>query len=240
MHQSVSVQGLTASGKPGAVRHLAVGQSTTFSTCLCGGCPYDLLIPTCRKPHAAGRIIAYHDHWRIDNLSRTAMLVVEDMENPCHLITVPASRLATTVSFELARVTNYGTPLVNIFGPEPAHAADCIAPCPAHTSASGTWEIDRRAAYFAVLLALCEPRLRGDQYSLLPTSADIAISLKRRGIDLSSAAVDTQIEYLVQRLSIRPSERAARRGPTWRKLALAQFAIRHGLVLPDDLARSLR
>jgi serine/threonine-protein kinase len=113
--------------------------------------------------------------------------------------------------------------------------------------------LDRQAKYFLVLVALCEPRLRGASLAALPTTAQVADRLRRLpGCEqLTPRAVDFHIEYLVRRkLRLRSAEaragddgRAAamsgtdgKEGFAARRMLLADFVLRFGIVAEDDLA----
>lgn len=68
--------------------------------------------------------------------------------------------------------------------------------CPAIRSPSDP-SLDPGARYFAVLAALCEPVLADGPGAPVPTSSDIAARL-----DLSARAVDSHIDYLVDKFDI--------------------------------------
>lgn len=242
---SVSVQSAVAggagAGRAAAVRHLHPGESVLFAACGCGGCRYDLVVPVpAGVAIGVGRITAGTDHWRLDNPG-PAPLVVEDLEQPPDLITAPAGRAGVVVPFELARVGTGQQPLVTVFGPEPADGAAPVRPCRSATGLAGPGRrLDPQAIYFAVLVTLCEPRLRQSADASLPTSAEIAQRLARRGITVSPRAVDWHIEYLADKLGLRPAglEPRPRRG--WRKEAVAAAALRRLLVRPEHVPRLAR
>lgn len=235
MRPAVSV--MVPGGSPTAVWHLLPGQLLQFGECHCGRCQIDLLVPVSRAEPVAGRVRAYHDHWRLDNLGVPA-LTVTDLEQPCHRLLVVSGRTGMVVPFELGRVFAGDQPVATVFGPEPARGS-LQAPCPATPSATHRNDLDPDTTYFAVLVALCEPRLRpaveNSEYpaaATLPTSAEIAQALCRQGRSVTTAAVDRHIDYLVSKLDLRPRDPQQRRKRGWRKEALASAALARGLVGP--------
>src|SRR5262245_51806181 len=101
------------------VRRLAVGEGVTFGTCACGACEFDIVIGTAGGGHSIGRVTAAKDYWTLDNLGSQVPLVVQDLEEPDHIITVRPNRLKVAIAFELAEVVAMGRPIVVVFGPEP-------------------------------------------------------------------------------------------------------------------------
>lgn len=234
MRPVVSVQTIANSGQGPSVRHLLPGHSVTIGTCLCEKCGFDLPLSSNLRAPVTARVTAYHDHWRIDNLSDGLRLVIEDLENAQHLVTVPAARTEMVMPFELARVQVLGTTLAIVYGPEPADSRIPRVTCPALAVSGAAGQLDRSTVHFSVLLALCEPRLRGIADAPLPTSVEIARSLRKRSIRISPAAVDSHIAYLVEKLNLKAGAGVgSSRG--WRKERLASTAIRHGLIGPEDL-----
>lgn len=234
MKTVATVQRISSTGTR-KVRDLGPGESVTFGVCGCGACGFDLPAEARAGGQAAGRVIAFADHWRLVNLSQGARLVVEDLENAHHLITVPAARFQTVVPFELARISAAGVAMATVYGPEPVAQPEPVAACPAIVSTGPPHGLDQETTYFVVLTALCAPRLKGLVDAPLPTSIEVSAVLARRGLTVTPFAVDAQIAYLVQKLGLRPEEDAGRPKRSWRKEALVSFAIRHGLVSPEQL-----
>jgi len=233
MHPVVSVQRVGDASQAPWVRHLRPGQSVRFLTCSCRGCEADLVVPAPRRIPAAGRVAAYPDHWRLDNPGQ-APLTVENLEQSQDLITVPAGRDGVVVPFELARVNAGQVRLVTVFGPEPAGRPAGVPLCPG-TGGRIERALDPHSTYFAVLVALCEPRLRRSAEAGLPTSAEIAQRLGHRGIAITPRAVDWHIEYLIDKLGLRPGCPAGRAKRSWRKEAVAAAALRGLLVGPEHI-----
>lgn len=216
------------------VRHLLPGQSVTLGTCVCSKRDLDIPLPLGLWGPVAGRVKAYNDHWRIDNLSDGRKLVIEDLENSQHLVTVPAARAEVVMPFELTRVRVLDSTIAIVYGPEPATATVTCGGCPATAGDATARLLDRSTVYYSVLLALCEPRLRGMVDAPLPTSAEIARRLQQLNISISPVAVDSHVAYLVDKLDLRV-ERNTGGKRSWRKEKLVDVAIRHGLIDPEDL-----
>ncbi|MDG4832681.1 hypothetical protein O7627_25720 [Solwaraspora sp. WMMD1047] len=214
------------------VHDLHLGESITFGTCLCTNCDFDMMLRP-EQGAVAGRVTAYGDHWRIDNLSEGRPLVVEDLENAHQLVSVPAATLQVVMPFELARVLVSDRTIALVYGPEPETADISDATCPA-AGPDEPSPLDRSATYFSVLVALCEPRLRGIVDAPPPTSAQIAAKLQRNGTPISPIAVDSQIAYLVEKLDLKPETPDGHRR-SWRKERLISAVLRRGLIEPADL-----
>lgn len=238
MRPVVSVQ--ATGSPPSAVHQLSTGAQLRFGACRCGDCPYELRLPG-TTPSVAGHVTADRDHWRLTNHGQVDLLVF-DLERSHDMITVPTGRLAVVVPFELARIIGEGRPLLTVFGPEPGPPAPAPTDCPALPDHRPPTLLNPDATYFAVLVTLCEPRLRpvhGLRSAApppLPTSAEIAHRLRQRGFAVSARAVDSHIDYLIDKLRLRDpgTTGAARR--TWRKETLVTTAIRRGLVAHEHLS----
>jgi serine/threonine-protein kinase len=233
MRSSVSIITPSVTGESAQAYDLCPGQSVTFGPCNCGRCLLDVKVANTRVGGVTGRLIACEDHWRIANFGPTARLVVEDLEHAYHLITV-AAQTSAVVPFELADVSVGGFHLLRVFGPE-AQGPSAQAPVARPSCAQAADPLHVDTAYFAVLVALCEPRLRGFAGTPLPTSAEIAEALRHKGLTLSSRAVDAHIEYLLDKLALALPRDKAQSRHVWRKEILVTTAIRRGLVGPEHL-----
>jgi hypothetical protein len=175
------------------------GDSATFGPCLCGRCGLDLALDE-DAPWFVGEITATTGHWLLTNLCPSQALLVENLENSYEYLTVDPGRHLAPVAFELSRVgpaDGLRGPELTVFGPEPQQAHARPAPCSAVRKPRAT--LNPRATYYAVLRALCEPRLRGAASAPLPTSDEIAHSLGSR---MNARAVDGHIEYVTGKLGL--------------------------------------
>lgn len=229
----LSVQAPASGDRPGAVWHLAPGEHLTFGRCPCEGCGFEVVIDApVADPGLAGAVTAHADHWRLHNLSSSAVLLARDLEDPGQCVRLMPGRVAVAMPFELAAVTSPGPwpGQLTVFGPEP------VAEVSADRTADGGCRRSRSAPllnpstnYFAVLRALCAPRPVGPTPERLPTSAELSARLAAQGLTVSLRAVDRHIDYLVERFGLEPEEwRGFGRG--WKREALAREAIRLGVL----------
>ena len=117
-----------------------------------------------------------------------------------------------------------GVSVTVFFSPSPAQA---VGPgCPA-ISPRPEPVLDPNALHVSVLSALCESALLEEPTGHMPTSSDIAARL-----DLSPRAVDSHIDYLIEKLDI-PAP--TYRGVGWKRSALIAYVRAH-----ESLARALR
>lgn len=222
MRQTVTIQApaLGARSTPRQIR-LHSGESATFGLCACGECAIDLPLPGAHARWFAGEVTAAGQHWLLTNLSDTGPLIVENLENSFEYLTVEPCRCGAPVPFELARVTPAecaDAPDITVFGPEPRHTKAHARRCAAAPRRRPL--LDRGSTYFAVLSALCEPRMVGPVTAPLPTSAEIATLLSGRGARVTVRAVDAHVEYVTGKLGLR---RGIGRD------VLVATAIRHGV-----------
>jgi hypothetical protein len=194
---------IQAPGSPGQTPkriELHDGESATFGPCLCGHCGLDLPLASRTSPWFAGQITATSGHWLLTNLCPGQTFLVENLESSYEYLTVEPGRKLAPIPFELARVVvadSPGAPVVTVFGPEPQHVTPRPKPCTAIRKPRPS--VDRSATYFAVLQALCEPRLHGAATAPLPTSEEIA---RRLGSVMTARAVDAHIEYVTGKLGL--------------------------------------
>jgi hypothetical protein len=220
---------------------LRPGESTSLGPCPCVGCSFDVVLPADRAgASVALRVTAASDHWRLTNLGSTR-LVVENRDQPIEYFTLDTHRAEVPVPFEAANVgsgARGGVELV-VLGPRSVVADAGREAC--RRSTSSGYGIDRTTIYFAVMVALCEARLRSGPGAALPASSQIATTIQRwRGVELSPRAVDGHIDYLIDKMGIRPAtaETAGRRG--WKREALVAAALRGGLVSIADVTTPSR
>ncbi|MBB5869976.1 hypothetical protein F4553_003355 [Allocatelliglobosispora scoriae] len=210
-------------GRPSTVIGLRSGQSAVLGWCGCGRCQGIHRIP--QEHGITVRITAEQDQWRLCNLS-TMPIVVEDMEDPDLVITIPADRRLVAVTIELAQVRalhrGFAQPALKIFGPA-QRSVDEPTVCAAPTHHSPQLNEDTR--YFATLVALCAPRLRESPVATLPTAREIAEMFTAIGQPTTQRAVDSHLDAIRARLKLIGEPREA----------LATEAIRCGIVRRDHL-----
>jgi hypothetical protein len=146
-----------------------------------------------------GEIAVGPDRWRIANLSDGMSMMVTDVDNSADPTVVwPGEWLPFSHDMAIVTPLDKSDALsVTVFftpGSTTSRAGACG--CPAIGRRSDP-SLDPGARYFAVLAALCGPVLFEGPGAPVPTSADIAARL-----DLSARAVDSHIDYLVDKFGI--------------------------------------
>jgi hypothetical protein len=221
-------------------KELAPGQSLSFGRGA-PGVPLDLRLENPTVPRLAGEILAVEDHWRLSNFSDSRTYVVENPEGGGEYLRVAPRRASCPVPFEFSRVvlsTQGPTASFQVYAPlhlyvEPSDKE------PVDLDGSTTmsaFSLDQDATYFLVLVALCEPRLRGESFTAVPTSRQVMERLSGRpGRNPTLRAVNFHIDYLAeQKLRIKqPFEEERLDG---KRAAVVDLALRFGLVQDEHLS----
>ncbi|MFF5182717.1 FHA domain-containing protein [Streptomyces sp. NPDC000345] len=196
-----------------------------------------------RIPHEgvsrrAGEIAAQGAFWTLSNFSRGQTYVVENPEGAGEHIKVAPGRLDAPVPFEFARMVlpAAGDLLaVEVWAPRHDYLGTTSGLDGATTAPA--FSLDRTKRYFAVLAALCEPRLRGAPHAPLPTVDQVVARLRPGWPAASRTSVQWNIDYLAVKLRLKPGPETADPGPrlNGKKEALVSLALRFDLVREDDL-----
>ncbi|KAB7833456.1 hypothetical protein J7W19_32430 [Streptomyces mobaraensis NBRC 13819 = DSM 40847] len=185
------------------------------------------------QPGSAAVVAGHPGHWSVTNLHAEDTYFVENMERGGEFVKVPPRRKDFPIPFELARLVlpvarRIG--VVNVYGPEPSY----LAAAAASDTASNWPRLDERSAYFRVLVALCEPQLRGYPPGAVPTTAEVIDRLRGgpRTPPMSRAAVNHHINYLAtEKLQVTEWAGAADgKRSYWKREAVVAMALRSGLV----------
>lgn len=155
------------------------------------------------------------------NLSRYASLVLWDLEDPRQRLKLPPGKPAIPIPFELARVGVLGageSGFLTVIGPEPKASDATPRPCHGGTALP---QLDPTATYYAVLQVLCDAWADSGR-GRLPSSAEVALALRDRGLAISTRAVDHHINYLIRRTRIDQN------GPSRKREALVQLCVQQG------------
>jgi serine/threonine-protein kinase len=192
-------------------------------------------------PRLAGEILAVEDHWRLSNFSDGLTLVVENPEGGGEYLRVTPRRASCPIPFEFSRVV-FGTQGLDtsfqVYAPQHLYVepADMELSELNGSTTISAFSLDQEATYFLVLVALCEPRLRGESFTAVPPSRQIMERLSELpGRRLSVRAVNFHIDYLAeQKLRIKqPFEEERLDG---KRTAVVDTALRFGLVREEHLA----
>ncbi|MER6403323.1 FHA domain-containing protein [Streptomyces viridosporus] len=215
--------------------HLAPGERLAFGRSAHGN---GLRIAHDGVSRRAGEITAQGAFWLLSNLSREQTYVVENPEGAGEHIKVGPGRLDAPVPFEFSRIVLPASgellPL-EVWAPRHDHVR--FADDPDGTATAPAFSLDRTKRYFAVLAALCEPRLRGAPHAPLPTVEQVVERLRPAWPAASRASVQWNIDYLAVKLRLKPGPETADPGPrlNGKKESLVSLALRFDLVREDDL-----
>ncbi|MGW0731072.1 FHA domain-containing protein [Streptomyces sp. NPDC002851] len=193
-------------------------------------------------PRDAGRITAHRAFWILSNHSRTQTYVVENPEGAGEHIKVAPGRVDAPIPFEFSRVVlpACGELLAfDVWAPRHTFRDHAAAGGLTGATTAPGFALDRTKRYFAVLTALCEPRLRGVPHAPLPTLDELVTRLSAVWPGAKRSAVYWNIDYLAVKLRLKPPTDAVPEGPTARingkKESLVSLALRFDLVREEDL-----
>jgi hypothetical protein len=200
--------------------------------------PGGLLIAHDGVSRRAGEITAHGTFWTLSNLCTHQTYVVENPEGAGEHIKVAPGRLEAPVPFEFSRIVlpaagdllpvEVWAPRHDFLRAEGGGDGETTAPA---------FSVDRTKRYFAVLAALCEPRLRGAPHAPLPTVEQVVERLRPTWPAASRTSVQWNIDYLAVKLRLKPGPESAEPGPrlNGKKESLVSLALRFDLVREDDL-----
>ncbi|SDN01289.1 hypothetical protein SAMN04487981_103252 [Streptomyces sp. cf386] len=197
----------------------------------------DLTIAHDGVSRRAGQITAQGAFWILSNLSREQTYVVENPEGAGEHIKVGPGRLDAPVPFEFSRIVLPAAgDLLPIEVWAPRHDYRSEDGLDGATTAPA-FSVDRTKRYFAVLAALCEPRLRGEPHAALPTVDQVVDRLRPNWPAASRTSVQWNIDYLAVKLRLKPGPEEADTGPrlNGKKESLVSLALRFDLVRENDL-----
>jgi hypothetical protein len=219
----------------GQVR-IAAGERLTFGR---AGTDSGMTIDHGGVPRVAGEITAHRSFWLLSNLSEDQTYVVENPEGAGEHLKIAPGRMEAPVPFEFARVVlpAAGDLLAfDVWAPRHAFRSADRRGLPG-TATAPAFALDRTSRYFAVLAALCEPRLRGEPHAPLPAAEQLVERLHPVWPTVSRSSVYWNIDYLALKLRLRPGPDTAEPGlrVNGKKESLVSLALRFDLVREDDL-----
>ncbi|TDC37080.1 serine/threonine protein kinase [Actinomadura sp. KC345] len=221
-------------------RKLAPGESLTFGRGA-PGVPVDLRLNNPAVPRLAGEILAVDDYWKLSNFSDSRAVVVENPEGSGEYVRVTPRRASCPIPFEFSRVV-FGIEGLDtsfqVYAPQHIYVQPAdLEWCEMNGSATiSAFSLDQDAIYFLVLVALCEPRLRGESLTAVPPSRQVMERLNELpGRRLSVRAVNFHIDYLAeQKMRVKqPFEQERQDG---KRMAVVDTALRFGLVREEHLS----
>ncbi|GGS80544.1 FHA domain-containing protein [Streptomyces violaceus] len=232
---SVIVVPPTCGSADGQVR-IATGERLTFGR---AGADGGLTIDHAGVPRVAGEITAHRSFWLLSNLSEDQTYVVENPEGAGEHLKIAPGRMEAPVPFEFSRVVlpAAGDLLTfDVWAPRHAFRSADRRGLPGAATAPA-FALDRTSRYFAVLAALCEPRLRGEPHASLPAVEQLVERLRPVWPAVSRSSVYWNIDYLALKLRLRPGPDTAEPGlrVNGKKDSLVSLALRFDLVREDDL-----
>ncbi|WP_328342648.1 FHA domain-containing protein [Streptomyces violaceus] len=232
---SVIVVPPTCGSADGQVR-IAAGERLAFGR---AGTDGGLVIDHEGVPRVAGEITAHRSFWLLSNLSEDQTYVVENPEGAGEHLKIAPGRTEAPVPFEFSRVVlpAAGDLLsFDVWAPRHAFRSADRRGLPGAATAPA-FALDRTSRYFAVLAALCEPRLRGEPHASLPAVEQLVERLRPVWPAVSRSSVYWNIDYLALKLRLRPGPDTAEPGlrVNGKKDSLVSLALRFDLVREDDL-----
>ncbi|MEV6956015.1 serine/threonine protein kinase [Streptomyces sp. NPDC051183] len=232
----------TGTGGDGVTMRLGPGEVARFGRGS-AAVPVELLLHDPAVSRLAGEIRVTQDHWQLTNHSPTQSYLVENPEGAGEYLRVPPRRAAAPIPFEFARVVLPGrgrAVAFQVFAPGHLYLDRPGVDGPWGTRTLTAYSLDETAAYFLVLVALCEPRLRDESAIALPTTPQVVERLRSHPEfgQLTARAVSSHIDYLAgDKLRLaEPADpgRGSRRNG--KREALVALALRFGLVGEEHLA----
>jgi hypothetical protein len=233
----------------GDVRELRAGDRLVFGRGS-PGCQVDVTLDHPGVSRVAGEIHAVGNYWHLTNCSARSTYLVQNVESLPEHLSVGPGRADVPIPFEISGLilpAGADTLTLTIYATAQPVVAVQQSPEQGGTMTQAAFPLDRGAKYFLVLVALCEPLLRG-WTEALPTTTQIAERLRPLpGCEaITPRAVDFHIEYVARhklRLGGRSVGGSPRRaavggneGFAARRTALVEFSLRFGLVCTDDVA----
>lgn len=175
----------------------------------------------------------------ISNFTTSTTYVIENLEGGTELVKARPRQLRMVVPFEISRVlipSGSGITELTVFGSSPRLLEKELA---TQAPESSMANLDTTSKYFTVLVALCEPRLRGSSMAAVPTVQEVVGRLKEidQFKDANRSSINYHIDYLAdQKLPVSQWAKYVDKGRMHSKReALVAFALRFDLVKEEHL-----
>lgn len=208
--------------------------------------PVEIRLADAAISRLAGEIVVTADHWQLTNHSATHSYLVENPEGAGEYLRVPPRRAGAPIPFEFARVvlpTRCDTTVsLQVFAPDHVYLDPQHTSGPTGSRTVTAYSLDETAAYFLVLVALCEPWLRDSSPVAVPTTPQVVERLRGHPVHgrLTARAVSSHIDYLAEEKlrtgapGAAGTDRSARR--KGKREAVVTVALRFGIVREEHLA----
>jgi hypothetical protein len=178
-------------------------------------------------------------HVLFSNFSTSTTFVIENLEGGTELVKARPRQLGIVIPFEMSRIlipSGASMTELTVFTPPPR----LLRPDQATTGPeSGMSKLDTGSKYFAVLVALCEPRLRGSSMAAVPSVQEVVERLKgiKQFRGASRSSINYHIDYLAeQKLPVSQWAKYLDEGRMHSKReALVAFSLRFDLVREEHL-----
>lgn len=239
MESVLSIEHVSGQGTTRATVHLGPGDDTVMGSCRCGTCEIGALLPRTLE-HVFAHVTVHDDHWRLRNGGASA-LILENHAQLCEYLTISPGLHWRPVPYDVTRIRDASTNGIIAMATAsfPDRPADIPAPCPDIDDVVVATRLARNTKHFAVLAALCRPRLWEGPGAPLPSSTEISAMIQRNGRNVTPRAVDSQIDYLLDKLGVLQNGHTSPGGGRgWKRELLATEAIRRGIVTKTDIAHA--
>ncbi len=179
-------------------------------------------------------------HLLFSNFTTSTTFVIENLEGGTELVKARPRQLGMVIPFEMSRILIPSSETISeltVFTPPPRLLGSDQA---ATLTESAMSKLDTASKYFAVLVALCEPRLRGSSMAAVPSVQEVVERL--RGIKqfkgANRSSINYHIDYLAdQKLPVGQWAKYVDEGRMHSKReALVAFSLRFDLVREEHLA----
>ncbi|MGW1915360.1 hypothetical protein ACWCQS_32700 [Streptomyces sp. NPDC002076] len=175
----------------------------------------------------------------VSNFTTSATYVIENLEGGIELVKVRPRQLRVTIPFEMSRVlipSGENITELTVFGsPPPLMGEEQSARAPGPPMVN----VETASKYFAVLVALCEPRLRGSSMAAVPSVQEVVERLRGSSQfrDANRSSINYHINYLAdQKLPVNRWAKYMDEGRMHSKReALVAFALRFDIVTEEHL-----
>lgn len=195
------------------------------------------------QPDATPSIGAFEvsdHHLFFSNFTTGTTFVIENLEGGTELVKARPRQLGMVIPFEMSRIlipSSASISELTVFTPPPRLLGSEQA---ATLTESAMSKLDTMSKYFAVLVALCEPRLRDSSMAAVPSVQEVVERL--RGIeqfrDANRSSINYHIDYLTdQKLPVSQWAKYLDEGRMHSKReALVAFSLRFDLVREEHLS----